>query len=178
MGVYRQICGSTMEKCCCCSVRTACVIFAVLAMLGAFGQVFKDGKEIANHAATDQRQREAEIDDFFVSMREFMDIEMDDVRTFFKINFYITIIDVILCVGMIGATACLFYGVKNNEERFLNPLIWFLPFDLVGGASLCLFSSSTLVSLVHSPSHWPVSSSSLLFTISSSGSVSTHTESN
>ena len=120
-----------MEKCCCCSVRTACLALGVLAMLGSVSQVFKDGKELANHAASDQQQIEAEVDAFYTEMKEVMEIKKDEVRNFFKINVYITITDIILLLGMIGATACLFHGVNSKEDKFLLPIIWFLPLDLL-----------------------------------------------
>ena len=67
-----------MEKCCCCSVRTACLVMGVLAMLGSVSQVFRDGGELANHAAIDQQQKEAEVDALYTDMKKIMEIEKDD----------------------------------------------------------------------------------------------------
>merc|ERR1711874_223801 len=120
-----------MEKCCCCSVKTVCLILGVLAMLGAVSQTVNDGKELIKAAGSSEYQKEAEVDEFFNAMKEMMDIKKDQVRSFFKINFYITITDMILCMGMIVSTACLFHGVRNKEENFLIPLIGFLPLDLL-----------------------------------------------
>ena len=120
-----------MEKCCCCSVKTACLILAVLAMLGAVSQTFNDGKELIKGVQISEYQREAEVDDFFKEMKELMEIKKDQVRSYFKINFYITITDMILCVGMIVSTACMFHGVQRQEQKFLLPLLWFLPLDLL-----------------------------------------------
>ena len=47
-----------MGKCCCCSVRTVCTIFAVLTMMNAFSKVYKDGNEISNYIATDEEEKE------------------------------------------------------------------------------------------------------------------------
>ena len=55
--VYGQICGATMGKGCCCSVRTVCTILAVLTMMNAISKVYKDGKEISNYIATDEEER-------------------------------------------------------------------------------------------------------------------------
>ena len=52
-------------------------------------------------------------------------------KSCFKINFFLAIVDVILNLGMIGTTLCLLYGVYNKKDKFLLPLIWFLPFELV-----------------------------------------------
>ena len=59
------------------------------------------------------------------------DYGWDYVRHFFKINFFFAFIDIILNLGMIGASVCLLYGVYNKEGKFLLPLIWFLPSELI-----------------------------------------------
>ena len=127
-----------MEKCF--SVRTGCNIFAVLAMMGAVAQVFKDVNVIASHGTPEQQEKElfslssicgSVVENFFVEIRNISEIEKDSVETFFKINFCIAFIDVILCMGIIGAAVCILYGVHNEEDKFLLPFIWFLPFDLV-----------------------------------------------
>ena len=116
-----------MEKCCCCSLRAACVMLGLLAM----SMIFDDGKALANHANMDEQQKKAEVDALYIEMMNKTEIEKDAVRKYFKLNFYITITDIILCMGIVGATACLFYGVTKKEDKFLLPLIWFLPFDLL-----------------------------------------------
>lgn len=134
------LCAATMEKICCCSMRNICNIFAVLAMMGSISQVYKDGREIAYHVATDQEERTSfslslisgsGVENFHVETRNITEIENANVRTFFKINFSFAFIDVILNLGMIGANVCLLYGVHNMVDKFLLPLIWFLPCDLV-----------------------------------------------
>ena len=52
-------------------------------------------------------------------------------KSCFKIHFFLVIVDIPLNLGMIGATLCLLYGVYNKKDKFLLPLIWFLPFELV-----------------------------------------------
>merc|ERR1711902_312385 len=111
-GVYTQICAATMDKCCCCSVRNLCNIFAVLAMMGSVSELYKDGSEIANHVATDQEERKSfslsffcgsVVENFHIDTRNITEIEIiANVRTFFKINFIFAFIDVILNLGMIG----------------------------------------------------------------------------
>ena len=132
-----------MGKCSCCSVRTLCTILAVLAMMGAVFQVYRDGNQIANHIATEEEDRKTfspslisdsvPVPTFFQGdtgiEKEIK--QRDDVRSFFKMNFFFLIIDVILNLGMIGASVCLLYGVYNKEVKFLLPLFWFLPSELV-----------------------------------------------
>ena len=102
-------------------------------MLGmlALSMICDDGKELANHAAMDEQQKKAEFDALNTEMMKKTEIEKDEVRKYFKLNLYITITDIILCMGIIGATACFFYGVTKKEDKFLLPLIWFLPLDLL-----------------------------------------------
>ena len=53
-----------MEKCCCCSLRAACVMLGMLAL----SMICDDGKELANHAAMDEQQRKSEVDDLYTEM--------------------------------------------------------------------------------------------------------------
>ena len=71
-----------MEKCCCCSVRTACLIFGAFALLGSFLQLSKDGKEVAKILGSDEHRREAELDTLYNEMRQIMDVDMDEIRNF------------------------------------------------------------------------------------------------
>merc|ERR1711874_204140 len=119
-----------MENCCCLSVKSASNILGVLAMLGAVSQTAQDVEELIKAANSSEYQRESEIDEFFNEMKEMMEIKKDQVRSYLTINFCITITDMILCVGMIVSTACLFYGLHNKDQEFLLPLIGFLPLDL------------------------------------------------
>merc|ERR1712013_838788 len=80
-------------------------------------------------------------------MKDVMDIKKDEVRNFFKINVYITIIDIILLLGMIGATACLFHGVNSKEDKFLLPIIWFLPLDFFVFVLVINFGITSTLSL-------------------------------
>ena len=53
-------------------------------------------------------------------------------KSYFKIIFFLAIVDAILSLGWIGATLCLLYGVhKKEKNKFLLPLLWFLPYELV-----------------------------------------------
>ena len=120
-------------------MRTLCTILGVLAMMDAVPQVYWDGNEIAYYISTDEEDRDtvllslisgSVLKRFPVQTRN-MENEWDYVRHFFKINFFFAFIDIILNLGMIGASVCLLYGVYNKEVKFLLPLFWFLPSELV-----------------------------------------------
>ena len=118
-----------MEKCCCCSVRTASLIFGAFALLGSLLQLGKDGKEVIKHAITNAYQREEAIDIFYNEMNEIMDVQRDEARSFFKINFYLSIPDFILCLAMVVAAVCLIYGVCRKQKNFLIPAVVIFPLD-------------------------------------------------
>ena len=90
-----------MDKCCCCSVQTACLIFGAFALLGSLLQLSKDGKEVAKNLSRDNHQRELEVYALYNEMIQIMDADMDEIRNFFKINFYLAIPDFLLCLAMI-----------------------------------------------------------------------------
>ena len=117
-----------MEKC---SVTNACLLMGALALFGSLTQIIKDGEELADNADIDQQQKEVEVDVLYTDMKKILDIEKDEVRNFLKLKFYIAFADIILCMGMVGATYCLSHGYKNKEEKLLLPLICFLPLDLL-----------------------------------------------
>eukprot|EP00091_Calanus_sinicus_P001515 TRINITY_DN11516_c0_g1_i1.p1 TRINITY_DN11516_c0_g1~~TRINITY_DN11516_c0_g1_i1.p1 ORF type:complete len:141 (-),score=40.36 TRINITY_DN11516_c0_g1_i1:193-567(-) len=119
-----------MEKCCCCSVRTACLIFGGFALLGSLLQLSKDGKEVAKNFSSSEYQREVEVDASFNELSQVMDVDKEEIKTFFKINFYLAIPDFILCLSMIIAAGCLIYGVRSKKENFLIPVMVVFPLDL------------------------------------------------
>ena len=119
-----------MEKCCCCSVRTACLIFGAFALLGSFLQLSKDGKEVAKNLSSDEHQRESVVDALYNDLRQIMDVDKDEIRNFFKINFYLAIPDFVLCFAMLIAAGCLIYGVRSKKGNFLIPVMVVFPLDL------------------------------------------------
>ena len=120
-----------MESCCCCSVRTGCLVFGVFAVLGGIMQLGRDGKEVARRAITDEFQREEAVDIFYNEIQGTMDVERDEIRNFFEINFYLAIPDSFLCLGVIIAASCLIYGVRSKKRSFLIPVMVVFPLDLI-----------------------------------------------
>ena len=122
-----------MEKCCCCSVRTACLIFGSLALIGSIIQVGNDGKEIIGHLHKSHDQSEAEVRELYdLSAYTFgVDSSKDEIRNFFEIGFYFSITDLILSIGMIVAAGCVIYGVRREKDNFLFPALVIWPFDFL-----------------------------------------------
>ena len=58
-----------MEKCCCCSVRTACLVFGGFTLVGSLLQLYNDGSEVGKFWNNGEDEREAAVDDFQEKMR-------------------------------------------------------------------------------------------------------------
>ena len=94
VGVYRQICGATMGKCCSFFLGTVCIMFGWLTMMSAVIKVYEDGNEIANHLATEEQEiepfslvliRGSVLENFHVenfASGKIAEIEYADVGTF------------------------------------------------------------------------------------------------
>jgi len=109
---------AVMDKCCCCSVRTACLIFGVLALMGSISQIGKDAKEILK---TD-RQREAEVEDTYQDLTESgIHADKEEIRSMEQFFYHICYPDLIMSIGWIVAAGCLIYGVRSKEPNFLIP---------------------------------------------------------
>ena len=111
-----------MEKCCCCSVRTACLIFGGLALFGSLMQVSSRGKEVARHLTWNEQQKEAEVDVLYDSMRD-IGVTKEQLRTFQKVDFYMSIPDLILSFALVCASSCLIHGVRNKKPSLFIPVM-------------------------------------------------------
>ena len=121
-----------IKNCCCCSLRTACLVFGGFALIGSILQLGNDATEVAKFGHDNEEQREAAIDNFYIEMTEQnIVLQMDDVRIFFKINFYLTIPNLLLNIGILISSACLLWGVRRESKNLLLPVMVVLPFDLI-----------------------------------------------
>jgi len=119
---------AVMEKCCCCSVRTACLIFGVLSLMGSISQIGKDGKEIIK---TDG-EREAEVEVTFEELKVMgVHIDKEEVRSIEQFLCYTCYPDLIMSFGWIVASGCLIYGVRSKEPNFLVPAMVIYALDSV-----------------------------------------------
>merc|ERR1712228_90467 len=126
------------EKCCCCSVRTACLIFGGLALFGSLMQVSSRGKEIVRHLTSNQQQKEAEVDVLYMNMRD-IGVTKDQLRSFQKIDFYMSIPDLILSFALVCASSCLIHGVRNKKPSLFIPvMVVFVNFGLTSPLSITI----------------------------------------
>jgi hypothetical protein len=115
-----------IDKCCCCSVRTACLIFGAFALLVSPLQLRRD----VNHFNNNEHQNEAVIDAFLSDIREKMDVHRDEIKSLINIIFYHSIPDFFLSLALIVAGSCLIYGVRSKKQNFFIPVMVVLPVDL------------------------------------------------
>lgn len=119
-----------IERCCCCSVRTASLIFAGLALFGSFVQLSNCGREIANYLTTNVHQKNEQIDILYEELHQF-GVERSDIGTFQKISFYMAFPDLILCLAIIGAAYALLHGVRKKKPAFLIPVMVLFGLDFI-----------------------------------------------
>ena len=120
-----------VEQCCCCSVRTGSLVVGVVTLLGALLQLGNDVKELIRRAVTNIHQREEAVDIFYNENRETIDVERDEIRSFFNLSFYIAAPDLVLCLGMILVICSLIHGVHSKNKTYLLPAIILVPLDLL-----------------------------------------------
>ena len=117
-----------MERCCCCSVRTACLIFGVLALMGSISQIGKDAKEILK---TD-RERDNDVKTIVHELaREGIAVDEENIRSIEDYMHYICYPDLIMSIGWIVSAGCLIYGVRSKEPNFLIPALVIYALDAV-----------------------------------------------
>merc|ERR1711872_369486 len=111
---------AVMERCCCCRVRTACLIFGILYLVGALYQIGSDFQTIIENVATDEAEKQQEYNEM-VEAFEYLGIHLtrEQMANFFTIDFYITF------------ASLAFYGVHKAKAKFLTPSLVFFPIDVL-----------------------------------------------
>ena len=120
---YSLIFPQTMGKCSCCSVKTTCLVVGVVAVLTSVSrELFKTYKGVAYR----NKYRDIDAHGKLLSFLSFMGELMD-------------VLEHVLCIGMVVATAFLFYGMIRKDDKFLLPVIWFLILDFLGRSIFSLY---------------------------------------
>eukprot|EP00092_Neocalanus_flemingeri_P005866 GFUD01006314.1.p1 GENE.GFUD01006314.1~~GFUD01006314.1.p1 ORF type:complete len:183 (-),score=28.05 GFUD01006314.1:250-798(-) len=118
---------AVFERCCCCRVRTACLLFGALILIGSIFAIGRDVKEIL--ANEDFSHQELQQVLKHLNMENMMTAEQ--LKTFFTTDFYTTIADLILAIVMVIVSGVLLYGVHKAIARFLVPILVLIPFDFL-----------------------------------------------
>ena len=141
-----------MEKCCCFSVRTACLVFGGFTLVGSLLQLYNDGSEVGKFW-NGEDEREAAVVDFQEKMSaQNIYIDREDIRTLFIINHYLAIPNLLL--GLAGvAGGCLMLGVIKEMKNCLVPCILVFLVDIM--LRICiLFAILFLFGVFHPITMW------------------------
>ena len=134
-----------MRKCCCCKVRTACIIFSVLGLVDSFIRFISNISDIWDFVAKSEYQEQEEVD-AFMEVHKFLEVDIteDDVRRALTIIFTMSCIDIVFSGLALLTCITLLIGVVKERQRLLIPSLYFIPLDLAVGTVFILAISGTI----------------------------------
>ena len=138
---------AVMRRCCCCKVRTACLVLAVLGLLDCLLR-FGDGvASVAHLAARTEEARQQEVAAWLQLHTEILGAEdMDEaaVERSLALTYAMSCADLVVSTVATLTCATLLYGVIKEKERFLTPSLVFIPVDVVLTTVFMLALSATI----------------------------------
>ena len=121
---------AVMENCCCCRVRTACLIFGSLFLVCNLWSIGDDISTIITNTKETSQQQETEYNE---TLQAFNDVGLKTTReqivNFLNIDYYITFANIVLSVFVAVFSGLMIYGVDKAKSRFLVPCLIFYPID-------------------------------------------------
>jgi|ERR1712059_115013 len=121
-----------MEKCCCCTVRTACLIFGGLYLIGSILSIGRDGKELMAEMSKSSYEKSQEIDTLVQGMQELgIPTSREDITFFTTTALYQTIVGIVMSLLLVISSALLLYGVHSRKEKLLIPSLILWPIDTI-----------------------------------------------
>eukprot|EP00092_Neocalanus_flemingeri_P005037 GFUD01005417.1.p1 GENE.GFUD01005417.1~~GFUD01005417.1.p1 ORF type:complete len:194 (+),score=27.37 GFUD01005417.1:90-671(+) len=122
-----------VENCCCCRVRTACLVFGSLLLVGA---IYSIGNECLS-VVTETGENSAFTENSTYTIQELHDVYIkrgiiitrEQTAIFISIDYYINCINLFLSVCMVIVASFLIFGTHKAKSRFLAPSLVFLPID-------------------------------------------------
>ena len=134
-----------MRNCCCCKVRTACIIFSVLGLLESLSRFVSNITTIVDFVNTTEDQDQATVEEF-MKVHEILqvDIKESDVRRALTLLFTMNCIDIVLSLLALLTCISLLVGVVRERQRLLMPSLFFIPLDVFVGSVFILALSGTI----------------------------------
>merc|ERR1711936_1307714 len=121
-----------MENCCCCRVRTACLIFGSLYLAGAILSFGDDLSNIVKETVKSSNDKNKEIEEQIEALQFIgITISKEKLINFFHIDYHITLVNILLSACMIVVASLLIYGVHKAKSKFLVPSLIFFPLDTI-----------------------------------------------
>jgi len=116
----------TLRTCCCCKVRTACIVFGFVGAISGLLGLIQDTREIISIASQDPKLIEL-TEEFY------REIGWDADRETLELAFLMTKIfsgfDLLTSIGLVVSSCMMVYGIKKEKDRFLLPAIYYIPID-------------------------------------------------
>eukprot|EP00091_Calanus_sinicus_P023738 TRINITY_DN8188_c0_g1_i1.p1 TRINITY_DN8188_c0_g1~~TRINITY_DN8188_c0_g1_i1.p1 ORF type:complete len:220 (-),score=75.87 TRINITY_DN8188_c0_g1_i1:179-751(-) len=123
---------AVMENCCCCRVRTACLIFGSLYLVCSLWAIGDDISSIITNNRKTSEEQESEYNDLHQAFNDIgLTTTREQIVNFINIDFYITFGNLFLSVFVAAFSALMLYGVHKAKSRFLVPSLIFYPIDTV-----------------------------------------------
>ena len=85
-----------MENCCCCKVRTACLIFGILTLLGSISLIGKEGKAVFNYSGSSDDLVQEIYNQYM--MEDGLQVAKDEIKKSISIEFAFSIANLMLCI--------------------------------------------------------------------------------
>ena len=134
-----------LRNCCCCKVRTACIIFSILGIVDSFIRFMTNISDIWEFVAKSEYQEQEEVE-AFMKVHEFLEVDITeaDVRKALTIIFTMSCIDIVLSTLALITCLTLLFGVVKERQRLLMPSLYFIPLDVAIGTVFILAISGTI----------------------------------
>merc|ERR1711892_537696 len=129
MGVFKM---AIMENCCCCRVRTACLVFGSLYLVGALWWIGDDVSTIVTNLSRTHQEQVTEVNDLLEAFNTIgIHSTKEEIVNFLNIDSYITYANLFLSVFVALFSGFMLYGVHKAKSKFLAPSLIFYPIDTV-----------------------------------------------
>lgn len=134
-----------LRNCCCCKVRTACIIFSILGLVDSFIRLMTNISDIWDYVAKSEYQEQEEVQ-AFMTVHEYLEVDITeaDVRRALTIIFTMSCIDIVLSTLALISCCTLLFGVIKERQRLLMPSLYFIPLDVALGTVFILAISGTI----------------------------------
>jgi len=124
--------GVVMERCCCCRVRTACLILGSLYLLGSLSSIGNGVQEIMKKSGKSKDDYQIEVESMVEDMNSIGYLTTNEqMEEFLSMASMWNIVGIVLSVILVITSGLLLYGVHAAKDKFLLPTLVFFPVDSI-----------------------------------------------
>ena len=120
------------KKCCCCSLKNACIIIGILGAIDCVYKVKSDVEKLmkASMWSLVQDSREKQINILMKVMEELnINVNREGIENFVDFGTPTTVVDIFFSIFGLISCFCLVFGARKSSEKLLLPSLVFFPFD-------------------------------------------------